>query len=212
MKAITIMKIDNYIYSHHSVPTLYQILNYAEPPFCRALRDADLMLVQFSLIGQLKVQHVKENANVFGCSAFVNIMLHRFGIFDYLGFEKAPDVNKEQYWNEVKKGKLSTEKDFSLPWSNSECSEVSPFQSLLEDFLYTMIILITELPPPPAKNKYDQLCQAKKNLRREVIHRLVSGPKTHSELAEVYHVLPHRDSVSINVNSRACQPFCFLTR
>lgn len=57
--------------------------------------------------------------------------------------------------------------------------------------------MITELPPPPAVDLVDHTRQAKERLRREVVHRLVSGSKTHSELAEVHHVLPLRDNVSL---------------
>ena len=131
-----------------------------------------------------------------GCSAFVNLLLHRFGIFSFVGLQQAPDFNKDMYWNEVKQGNLCAEKDLSLPWSYTGCTDVSSCLSMLDEFLYTMIILITELPPPPPRNKSDEVYQAKKRLRREVVHSLVSGPKPHSELAEVHHVLPHRDTVS----------------
>ena len=51
------------------------------------------------------------------------------------------------------------------------------------------------MPPPPPRDKADHAMEAKRRLKREVIHRLASGPKTHSELAEVHHVLPQRDNL-----------------
>jgi hypothetical protein len=40
-----------------------------------------------------------------------------------------------------------------------------------------IIILITEMPSPPARNKQEGAMEAKRRLRKEVIHRLASGPK-----------------------------------
>jgi hypothetical protein len=160
------------------------------------------------LIGQLSIQKEESKIGGYGCSAFVNLLFHRFGIFSFAGLQQAPDFDEEKYWNEVEKGNLCAEKDFSLPWSYTGCTEDSSCLSMLDEFLYTIIMLITELPPPPPGNKFDQVCQAKKRLRREVVHRLVSGPKTHSELAEVHHVLPHRDTVSKICNFLIC--FLFL--
>ena len=51
-----------------------------------------------------------------------------------------------------------------------------------------------EMPPPSPRNKNDHAFEAKRRLKREVIHRLASGNKTHSEMAEVHHVLPLRDN------------------
>ena len=67
---------------------------------------------------------------------------------------------------------------------------------MLEEFLYTIIILVTELFAPPPVDAEGAARQAKLRLRREIVHRLASGPKAHSELAEVHHVLPMRDNVS----------------
>lgn len=58
-----------------------------------------------------------------------------------------------------------------------------------------VIILITEIPAPPTCNAEESAIAARNRLRREVVHRLASGPKTHSEMAEVHHVLSHRDNL-----------------
>ena len=50
------------------------------------------------------------------------------------------------------------------------------------------------LPPSP-QNREEELAFAQRKLRREVVHRLASGAKTHSEMAEVHHVLTQRDNI-----------------
>ena len=84
--------------------------------------------------------------------------------------------------------------------------DVAQSLALLEEALHLLIVLVTELPPPPPVDKKDHLKQAKSRLRREVVHKLVSGPKTHSELADVQHVLPHRDTVLLNEEGKLVNP------
>ena len=84
----------------------------------------------------------------------------------------------------------------SLPWCYSATDDPERHMSMLEEFLYTLIILVTELLAPPPIDHKDHALQAKALFRREVLHHLASGPKAHSEPAEVHHVLPMRDNVS----------------
>ena len=49
------------------------------------------------------------------------------------------------------------------------------------------------LPPSP-QSREEEVALAQRKLRREVVHRLASGAKTHSEMAEVHHVLTQRDN------------------
>jgi hypothetical protein len=58
----------------------------------------------------------------------------------------------------------------------------------------------------PAKDDADHTQQAKQRLRREVVHRLASGPKTHSELAEVHHVLSHWDNHFLSEDGKLINP------
>lgn len=44
---------------------------------------------------------------------------------------------------------------------------------------------VQEMPSPSPRDKGDHANEAKRRLKREVIHRLASGNKTHSEMAEV---------------------------
>jgi hypothetical protein len=185
-------------------------LNYGEPHFCKGLRDADLALIQFAFIGLSTLEQAdldaatngeKHKHNAFTPAHLMNLLLHRFGVFDFAGFCSAATTYEDRYWEEVKKGHYPPEKQMdsetkTLPWSYSATDDPIRHKSMFEEFLYTLIILITELYAPPPVDSEDHKRQAKARLRREIVHRLASGPKAHSELAEVHHVLPMRDNVS----------------
>ena len=178
-----------------------QVLNYAEPPFCRSLRDADILLLQFSSLGR-------------GTSDLVHLLLHRLGLFDFLGFAKAPTANTEIYRHQVAswvfpeelRGAGEEAGAVFYPWTFTAAAEVSYCLPLLEEFLHLLVVLLTELPPVPPADKADHTLQAKGRLRREVVHRLASGSKTHSELAEVHHVLSHWDNAFLSEEGREVNP------
>ena len=67
-----------------------QVLNYAEPPFCRALRDADLTLLQFSIVSMMQMGWGD------GIAYFTNLSLHRFGLLSFCGFRCLPISNSKQ--------------------------------------------------------------------------------------------------------------------
>jgi len=96
--------------------------------------------------------------------------------------------------------------DFLLPSTYSPARDAASCLLLLEEFLHTMIILCSELPSLPPIDKIGHTSQAKWRLRREVIHRLASGPKTHSELAEVHHVLSHWDNMYLSEEGKLVNP------
>ena len=94
-----------------------------------------------------------------------------------------------------------------LPWTDYPThGDAAASLSLLEEMMYVLIILITELPSPAPLDERSQVDQAKQRLRREVIHRLVSGPKTHSELSEVHHVLPQRENTALSEEGKRFNP------
>lgn len=202
--------------SSHSVLVRFcsfclKVLNYGEPHFCKGLRDADLALIQFAFVGLSSLSQAELDAatnaderryKAFSCAHLINLLLHRFGVFLFAGFSNATESYEERYWDGVKKGEYPPEKQMgnetkTLPWCYSAADDPIRHKSMLEEFLYTLIILITELYSPPPVDHADHTLQAKARLRREVVHRLASGPKAHSELAEVHHVLPMRDNVSM---------------
>eukprot|EP00546_Thalassionema_frauenfeldii_P000890 CAMPEP_0178937310 /NCGR_PEP_ID=MMETSP0786-20121207/25676_1 /TAXON_ID=186022 /ORGANISM="Thalassionema frauenfeldii, Strain CCMP 1798" /LENGTH=2359 /DNA_ID=CAMNT_0020615847 /DNA_START=262 /DNA_END=7341 /DNA_ORIENTATION=- len=176
-----------------------QVLNYAEPPFCRALRDADILLLQYSSLTG-------------GTGPIVALLLHRFGIFDFCGLIAAPAAYPELYHSQVACGMYPEEittsdgEDFNTPWTFSPTKDVSALTALLEEYLQLLVVLITELPPIPPVDKAEHTIQAKKRLRREVIHRLASGPRTHSELAEVHHVLSNWDNTFLSEEGKLLNP------
>lgn len=193
-----------------------QVLNYSEPPFCRILRDADLVLVQFAAIALFDLQRCHDFVGSskiapFSCSYLINLIMHRFGIFDFSGLTRAVEVDQEKYFKEVSDGlyppEKQTDNSSSLPWTYSPSSDdPERSKSMLEEFLHTVIILITELISPPPLNVEEHSRQAKNRLRREIIHRLASGPKAHSELAEIHHVLPMRDNLILSEEGKLVNP------
>jgi len=197
-----------------------QILNYAEPHFCKALRDADLVLIQFAFIGLSSIKQadldaatndMKSKCTAFTCAHLINLLLNRFGVFEFAGFVRAAEVYEDRYWDEIQEGLYPPEKQMdsetkTLPWTYSATDDPVRCKAMLEEFLYTLIMLITELPPPPPGDLADHTRQAKGRLRREVVHRLASGPKAHSELAEVHHVLPMRDNAILSEEGKLVNP------
>jgi hypothetical protein len=191
-----------------------QVLNYAEPPFCRNMRDADLLMVQFTAIartGQLSMT-ARPSSDV-GVAFLLNLVIHRLGIFDFMGLSKAPDDNVSRYLEEIagdlypaEKRHMDLDGDLVLPWTYSPARDSTSAMLLLEEFLHFIIIFISELPPPVPIDTDEQMRQAKYRLYREVIHRLASGPKTHSELSEVHHVLSHWDNVLLSEEGKLINP------
>jgi len=191
-----------------------QVLNYAEPPFCRAMRDADLLLVQFAMLGRTRHQTAAARPDSdIGVCFMVHLLLHRLGIFQFCGLRNGAESNVDRYLEEVGHGlydrevKEESEDDKPVfPWTYASSRDVSSQLLLLEEFLHAMIVFCVELPPEPPATKKEHTEQAKERLRREVIHRLASGPKMHSELAEVHHVLSHWDNFYLGEEGKQVNP------
>ncbi|CAB9510311.1 protein ligase UBR2 [Seminavis robusta] len=193
-----------------------QVLNYAEPPFCRSMRDADLLLVQFAVLKKTWHQSpTPRPPSDVGIAFLVHLLLHRLGIFDVSGLTKAPNSDINRYLEEVSAKLYPRElrpdtamdgSDIVLPWTYSPARDAATRLVLLEEFLHLMVVFVVELPPLPPKDKEDHTNQAKDRLRREVIHRLASGPKTHSELSEVHLVLSYWDNVFLSEEGKLVNP------
>ena len=196
-----------------------QVLNYAEPPFCRLLRDADVTVLQFAIAALMKLQPWG------GVAYFTNLSVHRFGVFDFCGFDKNKNVMEKDAdqpslsSDDNEEYATSTMEDISDQDSNdirdnetqvlNSPAEYDSVVSLLlvEELLHLWILLLTEIPPSPTSSSPEKIIKlAKSRMRREIIHRLASGPKTHSELAEVQHVLPLRDTIALNAEGRILNP------
>ena len=104
-----------------------------------------------------------------------------FRVFDFLGFDKAPNANVDQYKTETLMGLYPPEiastdgessTELNLPWTYSPAQDAAACMSLVEELLHFIIILITELPPPSPQDNTEHAHEAKRRLKREVIHRL----------------------------------------
>jgi hypothetical protein len=192
-----------------------QVLNYSEPPFCRNMRDSDLFMIQFAVIGRtLHLSTQPRPESDVGMSFWVNLLLHRLGIFDFAGFAKAPNSDITRYIEESKnnlylrepKAADASDDDLCLPWTYSPARDTAASLVLVEEFLHMMIVFASELPSIAPVDKEDHTMQAKSRLYREVVHRLASGPKQHSELSEVHHVLSHWDNVLLSEEGKMVNP------
>lgn len=128
--------------------------------------------------------------------------------------ENAPSSDVQRYSREVQAGlypKEITSQETStnfdvIPWTYSPAKDFATAISLVEELLLLIIILITEMPSPPALNPNECVAEARRRLRREVVHKLASGPKTHSEMAEVHHVLSQRDNLILCDEGKEINP------
>ena len=94
-----------------------------------------------------------------GTSRLVNLLIHRFGCFDFLGYEKAPTSDVDQYKKEVQMGLYpreievadddddsddeSTPKEPVLPWTYSPATDPAFCMGLVNELLHLIIILVT---------------------------------------------------------------------
>lgn len=148
-----------------------QVLNYSEPPFCRTMRDADLLLVQFAVFGRTQHHGPQSNPEVFdvGIACFVNSLLHRLGVFEFCGLQRAPDGERQRYIEEAEGGLFPAEpkapeastNDLVLPSSYSPANDQGSFLLLIEDFLYCIVIFVSELPQVVPRDREEHTDQAR---------------------------------------------------
>ena len=187
-----------------------QVLNYAEPPFCRHMRDADILLVQFATVcrrATVDRNEITRPSTDIGMSYFVNLLLHRFELFHFLGFTEAQCLDNPRDTQDPD-GLYEDDKngDRLLSTLYSPARDAGLLMSLLDEFLHVIIMFVSELPPIVPLDRGEQTQQAKLRLFREVVHRLASGPKTHSELSEVHHVLSHWDNFLLSEEGKLVNP------
>lgn len=190
-----------------------QVLNYAEPPFCRNMRDADLFMTQFATLGRIRNQsRATSRPTDTGIAFLINLAVHRFGLFDFVCFKRAPTDNPSLYDDELKAQLYQPEVSDgdgltnTLPWSYSPSSAGLSVLPFLEEFLHFVVVFVSELPANASRTKQEQTDQAKKRLHREVVHRLAAGPKQYSELSEVHHVLSHWDNFLLSEEGKKINP------
>jgi hypothetical protein len=81
------------------------------------------------------------------------LLLHRFGVFDFLGFGKAPTANVALYKNELSKGLYPPEieadvtdeslPELVLPWTYCPAPDPSTCLALVQELMHIIILLIT---------------------------------------------------------------------
>ena len=181
----------------------YQTEYYESAPQCRGLRDADLMLIQFAMVGWPPTAgetFAGGGARGDGCARSISLLLHRFGVFEFAGFAAAPGGDVAGYADEVERGLYPGEAGRdreggpALPWTYTPARDPADCLALWEILLNLLVVLATELPLPPPRDRPDEVAQVKLKLRREVVHKLVTGSKSHSELSEVFDALTTRDN------------------
>jgi hypothetical protein len=67
---------------------------------------------------------------------------------------------------------------------------------LIEEALSFIILMVTDLPHPPND---DVEARVLPSIRRELLHRLVVGPVTHSQLPECYSLVPDSNKIKADV-------------
>jgi len=179
-----------------------QVMNYGEPPFCRSMRDLDLLIFQ---VGARRYCDLKGETR-----SFVNLMLHRFGIWDWTLNE-----NEAFSW------------DRSSPQQDQEKEDC---RGMFDEFLWFLVMFVSELPrhqgegvkeskffdvmeeekeegkgeekeekkggedkEEVVRSKVRVLAKVKADVRKEVVHRLAVGGQTHSKLTEIYGLMSPRE-------------------
>ena len=192
-----------------------QVSKYADPTFCRSMRDSDIVLLQFAVLkrrlDQSPTPRPKSDVSM---SLFVHLLIHRLGLFEFVGLSKAPNADPDSYEAEVSKGLYPREcgedngskSALVLPWTYSCARDASDCRALMEELLFLLIVFATELPFAVPPDKSGHVEQARLRLKREVVHRLAASPKTHSELADIYLVLSFRDNMLLNEEGKLINP------
>jgi hypothetical protein len=82
-----------------------------------------------------------------------NLLLHRFGVFDFLGFGKAPTADIHRYKNEVRQGLYPPEicadetdessPEIGLPWTYCPAPDPLTCLALVQELLHLIILLIS---------------------------------------------------------------------
>ena len=75
---------------------------------------------------------------------------------------------------------------------DSHMREADYFSGLLDESLQFLIHICSELPPPPHTDPYTRL---RSRLQKELIHRLIAGPATYSQIQECFSIYPDSQKI-----------------
>ena len=108
----------------------------------------------------MSLYSLKQKSSAFACTfLMMPCVFTSQRVFDFLGFQKAPNANVDRYKEEIKAGMYppevntpdddgessdtSTSDEPVLPWAYSPTQDSATYVNLVEELLHTVIILIT---------------------------------------------------------------------
>ena len=140
-----------------------QILNYAEVPYCRHFRDLDIVLLQFCFATYQEMA--------------VEHILRSYGIINTQPAELPVGANVDEHMAHL----------CCKGWLNDHGAV------LKSDCLFLFIVLVSELPLPPACDKESLDCRIATLSRREFIHKLAAGSSTYAALHDAALIIPNNE-------------------
>jgi hypothetical protein len=173
-------------------------MNYAASPFCRIYSALDSFLLLVSLVSTAE-RHDEQSVQPSALSSlFVSQILYRYGVAGYV----------TQHWGDsTPETTFSIRKDVEVcilgdptsgPWADDTPSEdvldedapfsdVPYYPALLNEALSLLVNLVTNVPGEPSA---DPVVRLEPLVRRELVHRLVAGSATYSQLADSVSIFP----------------------
>ena len=168
-----------------------QLPNYVDVPYCKVLKDLDILLIQFC--------GPKYGANRMVCHVF-----ERYGVRGYLAHWCDADSRRSSGDGEGLRERhmLTDDSTDSMGEAEEDSSDMHPFLSdsppstqdcvpddiaflpaLADEALLLLINVVTEIPPPPSS---DTLSQAIIAVKRELIYFLAGKKSNHSTFSQMH--------------------------
>lgn len=170
-----------------------QLPNYMEVPYCKVLKDLDVLLIQFC-------------GSNYGANKLVCHVFERYGVRGYLAHwcdadsrRSSGDGERERERERARQGLIDDstdsmgEKDIrdmhpflsDSPPSSHDCvpDDIAFLPALADEALLLLINVVTEIPPPPSS---DTVSQAIVSVKRELIHFLAGKKSNHSTFSQMH--------------------------
>jgi len=153
-------QIERHLWARNGSAAAGMAFNYGSPPLCKSFRDLDLTLVQVAAAGY---------GLGLGPRRTFTLLMSRYSMDGYL----CDPVRRNNT------GQLAVRNNTG--WVNPpRLQDPDHAVSLAEAFFTTVILLVTELPPPnPISSKDDT--GLRRSMRRELLHALAAESRSHSE-------------------------------
>jgi hypothetical protein len=178
-------QIERHLWTRNGNSVAGMVINYSTAPLCRAFRDLDLCLVQFSAAGfEIGL----------GSRRVLALLLNRFSMDGYLEDPKFQSP-----------GATHSRRAMGRWRSPPRLQDPEHAPLLAESFFALMCILVTELPPPSpcqiARDASSLDSTLRLVIRRELLHALATEPKSYSEAFKSISWVYHRDPLKKSGNS-----------